>query len=85
VKALDEGREAFEITVLRDERDPLLAAGGGDQRVTEERGVVIEGLPPLFRGDTSESSPAVDEGGRGRREDGAAPLERLEDTSLQVG
>jgi hypothetical protein len=55
-EALDERGEAFEIPVLRNERDALLAARRSDQCVIDERRLFVEQLPAFPRSDGRENA-----------------------------
>src|SRR6185436_19802086 len=73
-KTLDEWGQAFEITILRDERDASLAARGGEKCVVEERRLFLEYPPSFPSGDGRENTAADGEGRAGRREDTATPF-----------
>src|SRR6185436_479822 len=76
--------QAFEITILRDERDALLPARGGDKCVVEERRLFLEYPPSFPSGYGRENTAAGGEGRAGRREDTATPFKRLEHAVLHA-
>src|SRR5438270_14011024 len=64
-KTLYQPREAFEITVSRNERDSMLAARRSDQCVIEQRRLFVEYLPPFACDNRRDNAATIGQGGPG--------------------
>ena len=84
LESLQERSDAPEVSVFRDERDALLAARRGNQRVIEQRWILGQQLPSLPSGDGRNNATALDESGGGRCERAPAPFEQIKYSPPQV-
>src|SRR5262249_13435720 len=66
------------------QRNPLLAAGNRDERVVEERWLLVKKMPTLARGERGEHAAALGESGVGRGKHTATALKWLEHTLVHV-
>ena len=83
-KASHKRRETLEIAVVRDERDALFAARCRNQRIIDQRRILVEQLPPFALRDCSDDATALDERGGGRREYSSSAFEWLEYALLHL-
>jgi hypothetical protein len=80
----NEWGETLKISVLRDEGDALLTAGNRDQRIVEQRRLVVQHLPPFICSDGGEKTAGLGESRAGWRKHASASFKGFEYSLLHI-